>query len=1479
MSLRKRVFWTLLGLLLCFAATARADRKPPVKVELLGEPRAAVAGEAFAGRLRITSGKAAELTEFRLEGEGWRQLRLDVPAIASLAKGEELVVDFTALPTDPGQWLVVHFLWNGIPFAKHLDLSPAALRWVDRDVSVKDVPGGQDDIFPMASRLERPEPVISAEAAAAQEKRDESGDAGEEPGAVGAAKLEVRVRGRFVYDRHPTSDVIGAYGLTVEIWDEDTMVDDYLGSTTTGADGRFDITVSFSDSWETYPDIYVKFRSVNAEHEIHHATWGNTWAWVTGVTSDVSSYLNIGTIRSGDESLEAALHIFTDVTRTWRWSYIKGYDPHYVEVEWPDGDEGAWYQDWNEEIHISSGSQWRDGTMSHEYGHHWINSFSVLGDPDYCNDYCDDDPPWDCGHCLWCEENNHDAWDEGFADYFGYVIPLEYGTLYGLDAWSKTEVGGLDTCDADHRIHDALITEGFVASCLADIQDDTVDNHPICGSWYDRVALGPLAILDAVHETHPSTFMPFLLEMKSRFGSEHEELWETGMNCGFDIDTENPGAPPSVWSTTHSTGIPSPAAIARFQWTPADDDASGVDRYCVRITEGAPALPSSGSYVEGERRWESGVLDPGVYYFNVRAIDRAGNWSSTYAYYGPFEVREPYPADIEFELLPGWDYPLVVTSSNSSSHASAVVPATLPGETGSTYWNIAGRNAGESDTAENVYVSFNMDGHEVSTYNFGTVSHETSFYAVNRGPFSFRGGRHTVYCILDYPGVIAEVDEYDNEWGHQFVWTPLQLSPSDIQSRYVPRNMLSGWEHVHDGSLCFYNCDGLRFDNSGWWNAVVAWTENNDYNVDMLMHLASTGAQNGFTASLESSYRAPGCLEAVIVNRNSVATAQYDVGIINPGTSITEHYKVVHLENDWVDFDDPVTVPTGPDQWLYLYEVSVLAENVGPVSVVITTSPPTGDVHVQWRDYDYVHGGLMDCAAQATTDAEGRAILQHDVAVAGYHSVLVYRDPKDGDQVVDVTIHVRQTPPDFEPYWAQGWHSPFVPRPADDGTPSSVSLPDTLYGNVASTYLNLAIQNNSPAPAESLRVNIYRDETSVGWLLYMTFAGWGTSRVNWGYAHTVPGGRHTLFYIIDRYNEITELDEYNNFYGEQYCWSPEVLMPGGTTVRMGPPERTTGWQFVGSGEPLWYNCDGVRMRNLTTYWAGLAVMPGDTSNVDIRLHQPLTGAKDGFAANLAYSGWGDKQSDFLILNFNVLAHQNFDVGVLQIKGTQPYAAHCVHEIWFPSPAGPHGPFTMENGQILQLYEMYLEPGPYAYYLEDVDHNVDWGFSLHPADEGYISKSMVVEGGMSWMRGVGQDETFGVDVPAAGYYCLAVWKVNHYDLAKTGNYRIQIEAGISGVGDQSDLPQVTTLRGVYPNPFNPQTTVAFDLATPAGVDVAVYDLAGARVRTLVREQRPAGRHTVVWDGRDEAGRQVASGVYVARMVAGEIRALRKMVLVK
>lgn len=106
----------------------------------------------------------------------------------------------------------------------------------------------------------------------------------------------------------------------------------------------------------------------------------------------------------------------------------------------------------------------------------------------------------------------------------------------------------------------------------------------------------------------------------------------------------------------------------------------------------------------------------------------------------------------------------------------------------------------------------------------------------------------------------------------------------------------------------------------------------------------------------------------------------------------------------------------------------------------------------------------------------------------------------------------------------------------------------------------------------------------------------------------------------------------------------------------------------------------------------------------------------------------------------------------------------------------------------------------------------------------------------------------------------------------------VDVIITGI-EKDLIPDKTILYANYPNPFNPETRIAFYLAEETKVKLEIYNIRGQLIRTLMNEIRPAGEGYVVWDGTDEENRGVASGVYLYRFTAGIHTGLKKMLFLK
>ena len=102
---------------------------------------------------------------------------------------------------------------------------------------------------------------------------------------------------------------------------------------------------------------------------------------------------------------------------------------------------------------------------------------------------------------------------------------------------------------------------------------------------------------------------------------------------------------------------------------------------------------------------------------------------------------------------------------------------------------------------------------------------------------------------------------------------------------------------------------------------------------------------------------------------------------------------------------------------------------------------------------------------------------------------------------------------------------------------------------------------------------------------------------------------------------------------------------------------------------------------------------------------------------------------------------------------------------------------------------------------------------------------------------------------------------------------------TAINSSSELPAEFRLDQNYPNPFNAETRISYSLAADSRVQIAVYNLLGQKLRTLVDSKQRAGWHSIGWNGRNISGESMPSGIYLIRMKAGHFTAIRKMILTR
>jgi hypothetical protein len=140
--------------------------------------------------------------------------------------------------------------------------------------------------------------------------------------------------------------------------------------------------------------------------------------------------------------------------------------------------------------------------------------------------------------------------------------------------------------------------------------------------------------------------------------------------------------------------------------------------------------------------------------------------------------------------------------------------------------------------------------------------------------------------------------------------------------------------------------------------------------------------------------------------------------------------------------------------------------------------------------------------------------------------------------------------------------------------------------------------------------------------------------------------------------------------------------------------------------------------------------------------------------------------------------------------------------------------------------------------------------------------------------------------------LVAGGAKHYSLLDTGvktgrtyYYRLEsvnnigLKEALSTVAVIVSAPRTFVLYQNYPNPFNPRTTIKFELPKQAQVKIKIYNALGQEVRILLDAAKEAGFHSVIWDGCNNIGVPVASGMYIYEIVAGEYRAAKKMILIR
>ncbi len=141
--------------------------------------------------------------------------------------------------------------------------------------------------------------------------------------------------------------------------------------------------------------------------------------------------------------------------------------------------------------------------------------------------------------------------------------------------------------------------------------------------------------------------------------------------------------------------------------------------------------------------------------------------------------------------------------------------------------------------------------------------------------------------------------------------------------------------------------------------------------------------------------------------------------------------------------------------------------------------------------------------------------------------------------------------------------------------------------------------------------------------------------------------------------------------------------------------------------------------------------------------------------------------------------------------------------------------------------------------------------------------------------------YGIDIPAEGDTLSTNLVINSNDpgaAQEVVNVTVNVDPAVA-IGGSAQLPTQWALDQNYPNPFNPETEIRFSIPRTADVKLTVFNILGQKVRSLVNARMEPGYYKARWDGRNNAGVKVSSGIYIYRFESAGFVKDMKMILLK
>lgn len=717
-----------------------------------------------------------------------------------------------------------------------------------------------------------------------------------------------------------------------------------------------------------------------------------------------------------------------------------------------------------------------------------------------------------------------------------------------------------------------------------------------------------------------------------------------------------------------------------------------------------------------------------------------------------------------------WTYPVVPRNTADAVWNNVELPAALDND--STFWNANIQNTSYfSETNPAYFYLYFDDVYRVSA----SAGLRNSWAWLGNYYLSIRGGRHTIRNSTDALDAWTESDETDNDYVHQFVWHPHELT-SDVPETYSspPLKMVTGQP------TSYYNCDGYAGNTFiGFWEVMAVQSAPGAADYDARIYSEAVSSENGFDTYRAWSARAGGGIDFVGIN-NNVQSGHLLASVVN-----------------WDNEDDDYIVegqgstmlsPT-PDYGRNYYETGALSADelfdvwefyineIVPYSIEVEMNSGSADIVISVINSQSAYFTRSSALATGNAGGAGESeLLSFTPDTTGWHCIILHKnDNNDWQQTANYDLYVGKSVCDLTHSLLPGWSHEIVVRQATGGDPAV--LPATLVGNITSNYFNAGYINQGPvsSPSGAVRDSFYWDGPAICASGYWgaVLSGATTYWLNVS-ASFLDGGRHQIGDMIDAGLAVAEWREDNNRHDEQFVFTPYEMINEASYGRGAAPN----WRdFNSSIPPTYYNVDGWRFTG--TYWSAVGMCPEDPADeYNCLLYEPATSSTDGFGAYLVPS-WSASGGliQFVVENGNVNGFGAvFDVGVHNnwawpgTPSVGTYRMHQSNSLESLVPGYAYGPYIIYAYQLVKAFDLYLEANvPTDIALLNLGSG-DLGFAIFPPNLAYGSRTS--GGTVINNTGDGGDELTEYTSDTTGYHGLVVFKNDYTDLPET-SYQIVI----------------------------------------------------------------------------------------------------------